>query len=158
MFIKFKKMLTKILNHPAYKVHSIDQDENDNYIVKIQIIRKSLCFDTTPEKILSSDRITNKFSPTDIRTLTYLGYLDINSPKYKIMAQKLAENDQLVLLLREKKKNKLETKLPSEISINKENIKNFDSNDAHLIGYAQAMEDLAKEKKLKLSAKNKLDY
>ncbi len=150
--INLKKLLGKILGYPAYKVAAIDQDENSNYVITVQITRNGLCFPSTPEKILSSDRLTDKFSQRDIRTLTYLGYLEINSPKYKIMAKKLAENDKLLLVLHEKKKNKLETRSASDIAKDEDAIKQFDSSDAHFIGYMQAMEDLENEK-LKLKEK-----
>lgn len=154
--INLKKIINKIINYPPYKVALLEQDENGNYIVTVQIVRNGLTFDTTPEKILSSDHLTDKFSPRDIRTLTYLGYLEINSPKYKIMAKKLAENDELILVLREKKKNKVETKLSTEIANDIEFLKQFDSTDAHFIGYIQAIQDLADEKKLKLKAKENM--
>lgn len=150
--INLKKLLGRILGYPAYKVTAIEQDEHSNYVVTIQITRNGLCFTSTPEKILSSDRLTDKFSQRDIRTLTYLGYLEINSPKYKIMAKKLAENDKLLLVLYEKKKNKLETRSASDIAKDEDAIKQFDSSDAHFIGYIQAMEDLENEK-LKLKEK-----
>jgi len=155
--INWRKILNKILHYPAYKVISLDQDKSGNYSVTVQITRKGLCFKTTPERILSRDSMTDKFSPRDIRTLTYLGYLEINSPKYKILAKNLAKNDELVLILHKKNENQLEIKKASEVTKDKEIIKQLNSIDAHFIGYAQAIEDLAKEKQLKLEAKRLLD-
>src|SRR3990167_10631970 len=77
--------------HPSYRVVRIEKDEQEHYCVVIQIIGKSTTFISKPEELLMNDEIINLFSPRDVRNLTYLGYLGLNGPQYKILAQKLSE-------------------------------------------------------------------
>ena len=65
---------------PSYKLVEIFKNEDDEYIVHIQIINKKLVFYTKPQEILMDDEFVDQFSPRDIRTLTYLGYLSLNKP------------------------------------------------------------------------------
>ena len=82
---------------PSYRMTEIFQDEEGDYMVQVQIISKSLAFKARPEELLAKDDIVEQFSPRDVRTLTYLGYLGINSPKFTILAKRLSEdNDKLI--------------------------------------------------------------
>ena len=91
---------------PSYRVVEINQTETDDYIVTIQIINKSIVFETKPDEILAHDHLVNQFSPCDVRTLTYLGYLSMNNPQYRILAQRLSENNDKVLFALRKKGEK----------------------------------------------------
>lgn len=90
----------------AYKVLSIEQDEESNFIAVVQITSKGQPFRMQPEAILVNDDLTDSFSQRDIRALTYLGYLGINSPKYKILAKRLSENDTKLLFAIQERGNK----------------------------------------------------
>jgi hypothetical protein len=76
---------------PFYKLIEIIQ-EDDYYTVMIKVVNKNITFQASPEEMLSNDALVDQFSPRDIRALTYLGYLGINSPQYKILAKKLSVN------------------------------------------------------------------
>ncbi|QLH42298.1 MAG: hypothetical protein HWD59_05950 [Coxiellaceae bacterium] len=73
-----------------YRVADIET-EGDEHTCVIQVIGKGLTFKIKPEKLLANDERIDYFSQKDIRTLTYLGYLNINSPKYKVLAKKHSE-------------------------------------------------------------------
>ena len=157
IFYKFTKnyksisALTKqsLPTHP-YRVLSIEQDENDQYTAIIQIKNKNEIFRMKPEEILANDDITDSFSQRDIRMLTYLGYLGINSPKYKILAQRLSEDDsKLIFAIHERGKNKTIVKTASEISSNEHLIAGLHQKDAHMVGYATATEQVIDERKQK---------
>lgn len=141
-----------------YRVINIEQDKRQEYQAIIQVVGKGVTFKMKPEEILADDNMTNQFSPCDVRTLTYLGYLGINSPKYKILAKQLSkENDKLIFAVHEKHSNKITTRTASEISSDKEILKSLAQEDAHMVGYTAATEKtLAEEKdKLKLLQKSK---
>ncbi|OGT06658.1 MAG: hypothetical protein A2103_03570 [Gammaproteobacteria bacterium GWF2_41_13] len=153
---KFKKHLdaiskslspkTALAFNPIYRVAEIEKDKNGEYEITIQLIGKSTVFKMKPEEILADDKMTDQFSPRDVRTLTYLGYLDINSPKYRILAKKLSEKDNRMLFALHKKGDKLlHVKTASEISQNKEILKQIDQQDAHMIGYMTASEMMQQE-------------
>ena len=131
---------------PAYRVIEISQNDENEYIAKIQIINKNLTFKAQPEEILAKDTIVDQFSPRDIRTLTYLGYLGINNPKYKILAKRLSENDKkIIFALKKKGQKKAIIKTANQIIQEKDIIDNLDSKDARLIGYALGSENTAYE-------------
>ena len=135
--------------HP-YKVVSIEKDDCDNYHVLIQITNKSQTFRMYPEEILENDGLVDFFSQKDIRTLTYLGYIGINTPKYKIIAKRLSECDnKLVFALLEKGKTKPVIKSANEISTNEALLSGLHQIDAHMIGYAVATEQVIDEHKQK---------
>lgn len=135
---------------PAYRVINIYEDDNGDYMVRIQVINKNKTFPAKPEDILAHDNWVNCFSPCDVRTLSYLGYLGINSPKYKILAKRLSqENDKIVFALKKKGERKILVKTADEIIKEKDILKDFDSEDSHEIGYAVATETITNEKKAK---------
>lgn len=135
-----------IMFRPAYRVVLIEKGKQGNYIAVVQVIGKASIFKLSPEEILADDKMTNQFSPTDIRTLTYLGYLGINTPKYEILAKRLSEKDNKMLFALHKKGDKFtQVKNANEISKNKEIIKQMNQEDAHMIGYVVATERLSQE-------------
>jgi len=132
---------------PIYRVVSIEKDKHADYEVVVQLIGKSTVFKMKPEEILADDKMTDQFSPRDVRTLTYLGYLDINSPKYRILAKKLSEKDNRMLFALHKKGEKsLHIKTATEISQDKEILKQIDQQDAHMIGYTVANDIMLRER------------
>ena len=135
---------------PSYRILEIFQDEEDTYNAEIQIINKNITFKAKPEEISSQDTLVNQFSPRDIRTLTYLGYLGINNPKYTILAKKLSEgNDKLFFVLKKKGNKKIIIKSAAQIIKESEIINNLTAQDAKLIGYTVGSENVIQEKKLK---------
>lgn len=135
---------------PIYRVLSIEQNEDEDYFAIIQVINKSYTFKMKPEEILADDRMTNSFAPMDIRTLTYLGYLGINSPKYQILAERLSEQDNgLIFAIKEKGKKKALIKTAEEIATDEAILSKLSQKDAHRIGYTAAAQLAQKEKLLK---------
>lgn len=139
-----------------YRIVAIEQNKDDDYIITVQLINKSLVLTMKPEEILANDYLTNCFSPTDVRTLTYLGYLGINSPKYKILAQRLSETDnRFSFALKQKGSKKPLIKTADEISTNQEILESLNQKDAHMIGFTSGSERemIEKEQKKKLVGK-----
>lgn len=141
---------------PAYRVLNFEKNKQLEYIALIQVRNKNITFHMKPEDILANDSLVNQFSPTDIRALTYIGYLGINSPKYKILANQLSQIDQrFSFILKQKGRKKTLTKTTHEILNDEDFIKNLPPKDAQLIGYATATEDYLSEKNRKEKALEK---
>lgn len=135
---------------PIYRVAELEQDKEGDYVAIIQLISKNQIFKAKPEDILADDELTDLFSPRDVRTLTYLGYLGINSPKYKILAQRLSEKDNsLVFAVKEKGKKEPVLKKASEIANDEAFLSSLDQKDAHTVGYTAAHEHASKEEQQK---------
>lgn len=135
---------------PIYRVAELEQDKEGDYVAIIQLISKNQIFKAKPEDILADDELTDLFSPRDVRTLTYLGYLGINSPKYKILAQRLSEKDNsLVFAVKEKGKKEPVLKKASEIANDEAFLSSLDQKDAHKVGYTAAHEHSANEEEQK---------
>ncbi len=142
-----KDIIKESASRARYRLVDIEKDEFDNYTATIQVINKSQTFKMKPEEILESDEMTLCFSPIDIRTLTYLGYLGINAPKYKILAKRLSEDDsRMQFAIHKKGTNKVEVKTAAEISGDKEILQSLDQKDAHAVGFTTAEEKSAVEK------------
>lgn len=150
IYSKFFKLLKQSIPEHPYRLLCIERDENENFIAIIQIQNKKEIFRMSPEEILSNNNITDSFSQRDIRTLTYLGYLGINSPKYKILAKRLCENDSmLIFAIQERGKKKPILKTASEICLDENIIVGLNQKDAHTIGYAMGSEQVVREKQQK---------
>src|SRR5437762_13288396 len=91
----------KNIYKPLYKLVEI-REENSEYTAVIKIINRNITFDAKPEEVLANDHLVDQFSPRDIRALTYLGYLGINGPKYKILAKNLSENEKITIVVKKK--------------------------------------------------------
>lgn len=130
------------------RITTIEKDKHENYIATVQIVNKSHIFKMRPEEILADDKLTDCFSQRDMRTLTYLGYLEINSPKYKILAQRLSEADsRLIFAIKERGKDQPLIKTAAELSSDENILKSLDQKDAHMIGYTSASEQMLMDKK-----------
>ena len=126
---------------PTCRVVEILKEDDNNYTVMVQLINKNITFRTSPEEILVDDKLTDCFSPCDVRTLTYLGYLGIKSPKYKILAQRLSEtNDHSLFAIKKKGDDHVVLKKANEILKNKEIIDHLAAEDAKLVGFSAASE------------------
>lgn len=151
----FSKLDTKQVYSPIYHVVEINKTETDDYIATIQLINKNVIFQIKPEEILSNDKLVNQFSPCDIRTLTYLGYLSLNNPSYKILAQRLSEtNDKVLFALKKRGDQNIIIKSADEIFKEKDILNNLGSEDSQVIGYTAANESMMKERQEKDILKN----
>lgn len=131
---------------PRYRILSIEKDEDGQFMAEIQVVNKKQVFRIKPETVLADDTLTDGFHPRDIRTLTYLGYLGINGPKYKILAQRLCESDEkLEFALGKRGSRDTIVKKADEISDDHDLLNNLDQQDAHRVGYVRASEDASKE-------------
>lgn len=146
------KTIFRLLRHvkraPLYRVIQIEQDESGDYCVVIQIVGKATTFIAKPEELLMDDTLINLFSQKDVRDLTYLGYLGMNAPKYKVLAQKLsAEHDQTLFAISKKGEKNHRVITASEISSNQEILNGLHQKDAHRIGFVAGIEQIILEKK-----------
>ena len=133
--------------HPTLRIVEIEKDPQDNYLAVVQFVGKNKIFRMKPEEILANDDMTDLFSQRDIRTLTYLGYLGIHSPQYKILAKHLSERDnQLTFTIQKKGEIQPVEKTASEITLDKALLQGFTQEDAHMLGFASALEQANNEK------------
>ena len=153
LFQRFKQCLLQINQWfnpeytPVYRLVEIIKSEDEHKLV-IQVVHKNITFTLKPEELLADDSIIDLFSPRDARTLTYLGYLDMNSPQYKILAKRLTPNSQVAFALKRKSDKQVIIKTPREI-VHEKMLKNLDAADAQLVGYTAATESIALEKRQK---------
>ena len=151
-------LMEKSSKTPIYRVVEIERSHDNSYCIIIQKRYSSQTLKLKPETILSDDALTDSFSPRDIRTLTYLGYLGIHAPQYKILAKNLNKKDKkLHFELQQKGKKKTIVKTAEEIAKDKSILNKLSQKDAHEIGFVAAtqhtdserkiMRDLVKEKK-----------
>lgn len=126
---------------PSYKLVEIFKNEDDEYIVHIQIINKKLVFYTKPQEILMDDEFVDQFSPRDIRTLTYLGYLSLNKPEYSITAQRVIESNKILFAIKHNPKDKIIIKTANQIINEQDIISRMSPTDAVKIGYALGSND-----------------
>jgi hypothetical protein len=133
---------------PIYRVIQIEKDHVGDYIVTVQVIGKTAVFKMEPDKILADDAMVAAFSPIDIRTLTYLGYLDMHSPKYNILAKRLSQHsDQVLFAVQKKGEKDYKIVTSDEITSDKTMLEGLSREHAHMVGMTVGVEQAAIEKK-----------
>lgn len=142
IFRSFKAInIESVSYRPSLRIIEVEKNSYNNFIVKVQLIHKCTVLKMKPEEILADDDLTEQFSPTDIRTLTYLGYLCVNSPKYTILAKRLSNNtDQMLFAIQKKGMKKPIIKTAPEISSDEDILTQLNQRDAHMIGFTTATE------------------
>lgn len=154
-FVEANKKLTYT---PAYRIVEVIETDDNDYQVRLQIIQKNITFLRKPEEILADDAMVDQFSPRDIRALTYLGYLGINSPKYKILAQRFSQgNEKLKFALKQKGHDKVIIKTAEEIVKENNILNNLAPKDVHLVSYVVGTESIQQENQMKKDAQMKLN-
>ena len=133
-----------------YKVIDIIETNNENNDIEVlvQLSNSLVKRKMSPEEILLDDENTKSFSPTDIRAITYIGYISSkkNQSKYKSIANKLSLKDnRMKFLVVDEEENSIMSGYSNEIYQNKEVINNIDSIDAYKLGYTTAIESQNKE-------------
>ena len=147
---EIKSSMTQEVYKPRLRVIEISKTELNEFVAIIQIINKSVAFDVYPEEILEDDSFVDMFSPGDVRTLTYLGYMGINSPKYTILAKHLSqENNKIIFSIRKKGDKKIILKSALDLMNEKDIIQSMCPVDSHEVGYLAATENSAEDFKQK---------
>lgn len=134
----------------TYRIVQIEKNLDGEYYIMVQVINKNLTFKAAPEELLADDKMVNSFSPTDIRNLTYLGYLGINSPKYKILAKRLSEDsEQMVFAVQKRGEKDYQLVTANEISKDENILHGLSQEDAHMVGMTTGNEQSIIEKQHK---------
>lgn len=134
---------------PRYRVLEVFKNDEDKYTALIQIVNKNLTFHAKPEEILADDSFVDYLSPRDVRTLTYLGYLELNQPEYKLLAQRLSTSNSDIFVVKKRGTKKPIIKTTAEITRETEVLSSMSPSDAKAIGYALAVSELNQEKREK---------
>lgn len=163
--LNFIKYITKFLStinnkgsyKPRYRLLEIFKDDEDKFTALIQIVNKNATFHAKPEEILADDAFVDYLPPRDVRTLTYLGYLEINQPEYKILAQRLSITNSNIFVVKKRGDKKPIIKTAAEINQESEIILNMSASDAKTVGYALATSEFNQEKQEKLRITQELE-
>lgn len=145
-----KEMKSSKSSNVVYKLADIETDKEENYVAIIQVIGKGITFKVKPEELLADDNTIDDFSQKDIRALTYLGYLNTNNPKYKVVATHHSkELNKMIFALNKKGDKKPVVVTADQISIDEKILTSLSPEDAHKVGYITATEQALLEKQEK---------
>ena len=142
---------------PRYRVLEIFKNDEDKYTALIQVVNKNVTFHAKPEEILADDGFVDYLSPRDVRTLTYLGYLAINQPEYKLLAQRLSTDNRDIFVVKKRGDKRPIIKTAAEINQETEILLSMSANDAKSVGYALAASELNQEKREKNELRKELE-
>lgn len=134
----YKDTNSNYLHQVSYRIVDYFQNKEKEFVVQIQVLNKHFVFYSIPCDILKDDELVNKFSPLDIRTLTYLASNTINTPKYEIIAQRLSENNEILFAMKKQGNSNLILRRACEIMREQDIISGLSAKDAAQIGYALA--------------------
>lgn len=140
LFSKFLKIFSLYMIHSIKKrdsqlyeiieiIEDIKKSGEIDFTIFVRVLNKNISLFMTPEEILEDDYLVDKFSPRDIRTLTYLGYLAENAPKYKILANKLSKNESIKFIIKKSGEKEISVKTAEQIMLEKDIILNMNKSD-----------------------------
>jgi hypothetical protein len=144
------------LSADIYRIAEIKQTKTNEKVIVIQVIGKSVVFESTPKEIIMDDRLLEGFSKKDIKTISYLAFKPTAIPQYKIVVQEFCEKINRVLFkLKSNDETATVEKTADEIFLDKSLIDGLSGVDAktvsYMAGYERSQNDnldmkLAKEK------------
>jgi hypothetical protein len=144
---KYQEIQQQTQQLDAFRIIEIKKNKHGECIVKVQLIGKATVFECTPHEIVANDQIIEGFSKKDIRTLTYFATHEIRKPKYKILVQEFSDVlNKIKFKLGRRGSSEPIEKTAEQISLDKEFINKLNSEDAHLVGYVTATEQMTREK------------
>lgn len=147
VFKKYHEIQQNAQQADAFRIVEIKHNKFNECIVTVQMIGKATVFECTPHEIVANDKVLEGFSKKDIRTLTYFATNEIKKPKYKIMVQEFCDvlNKIKFKLGMRGSVNPIE-KTAEQISMDKELLGKLNAEDAHLVGYTTATEQMMRER------------
>lgn len=134
--------------HDAFRIIDIQHNKAEECIVSVQIIGKATVIKCSAQELVKNDTLLEGFSKKDIRTLTYFASQEIKKHKYHILVQEFSDKfDKIVFKLGIRGKQCTIEKTADQITLDKSLLQELNPEDAHLIGYTTATEQLLREKK-----------
>lgn len=139
-----------------YRIIEIKHSSSNQTKIIFQIIGKVTLIESTPQEIMTDDRLLEGFSKKDIRAITYLACTQNKTPKYKIVVQEFCDRmNRILFKLQKQHDNEIITKSASEISTDKSIIQSLSQDDIQTISYIAGYEHSINEKEeMDLAKKN----
>lgn len=130
----------------AYRI--VDQEtENGETRLTIQVIGKSITFKAKPEELAADDQIMERFSRKDVRTITFYACHAEKRPRARIVFQEFREKlNKMIFGIRKPHSETIIEKTAAQISLDKNLLNQMSQEEAHLIGYTTATEQMVLEK------------
>jgi hypothetical protein len=139
---KYQELHKELESREAYRIVSIDLCK-----VKINIFGTGKIFESTPQEIVADDQMLEGFSKKDIRRITYHACININKPKFQVIAQSFSEKlNKMIFKVKKQNSSKILEKTADEILSTNAMISHLTPNDAHRIGFVYGSESVLREK------------
>jgi hypothetical protein len=144
------KKYTEIHQHEMakekYRLVDIKQNMTGENILRIQLTGKSVFFTCTPHEVVTNDELLEGFSKKDLRTIVYLATKTVKKPLYRILYQAFfSKLNKVIFKLGNDTTTSIE-KTGDQITLDKSLIRNLDPEDALIVGFATASEQINKDK------------
>lgn len=132
--------------HEVYRIVNRHINDDGECQLTIQVIGKSITFKCSPEEIAADDKMLRRFSPLDVRTITFYACQEIKKPKVKIVAQEFCDKlNKMIFKMKKRGQKEILSKTAGEITLDK-SYNEMSQEEAHLIGYATASDHISEEK------------
>lgn len=129
----------------VYRIVNKEITDDGECQLTVQVIGKSITFKCSPEEIAGDDKMLRRFSHLDVRTITFYACQEIKKPKVKIIAQEFCDKfNKMIFKLKKRGQNHLIHKTAAEITLEK-SFNEMSQEEAHLIGYATATDQILDE-------------
>lgn len=124
-----------------YRIIDIKTHQENQFKFVIQIIGKSAIIESTPEELVTNDKLLEGFSRKDIRTIVYYACEQIKQPTYKIVTQEFSnQSNDVIFKLKNIRNKKLLVKTASQILLDKSLMQNLSLDDTNSISYIAGYE------------------
>ena len=129
-----------------YKIVDIKTDDENKKILIVQLAKKNIIYKFLPKDILADNSLMEGFSKKDVRTITYLA-CNPEKPKTKIITQEFnGKLNSMVFGIQRFGNKTIIKKTANEISFDKSLVSELTPEEALMVGYMLADENVAHEK------------
>lgn len=131
----------------AYRIVNQETNDKGHMRLVVQIVGKSITFKASPEELAADDQILERFSRKDVRTITYYACKEIKKPKARIIFQEFREKlNKMIFGIYHRDSQNVEERTSDQISLDKDLLNEMSQEEAHLVGYTTASEQILSEK------------
>jgi len=141
---KYREFRSQIESIPAYSICNVDNINGEcQLLIIINGTGKTRPF--FPHEIANDDLFLSQFSSKDMRIILCLCIEEQNKPRYTIISHKISSEGNDIICLKDRASNRIQDFSVTELSSNKEILKQCSSEDAFRIGYLKGLSDGLKQ-------------
>lgn len=131
----------------AYRIVGKEIGTDGECHLIVQVIGKAITLKAKPQELAADDRMLEGFSRKDVRVITYYACTELKQSKRKIIVLRFCNNlNKMIFGIKKRGTEDIEQKTANEISLDKALLSELSQEDAHMVGFTTASEQVLRDK------------